>query len=252
MVLSDMLFCWVLVLISTLTITAQDATVPECPKVQIPYTDYTPIHLSPDFFGTEQILEAEIHLFPPEYHNHTIPWTLKFEVRDSKDPRLSRVATVDINWTELFDQLTMVCVRDISSTTITFPWSKRLMVASPPIVMKLKLGNGWLRAYEVMKEEGKRERLVGQHNCHQQDQLNIPHIEMYAKCPFGNCGSLASCKKAVGEVCSTIGTPVGTCILFVQCSSLNQAIDTLSINNFLRYYGCGVNSNGEVRVCCPP
>lgn len=64
--------------------------------------------------------------------------SLRFDVRSSKDPRLSRVATVDVNWSRLQDQLTMVCVRDAASTTVNHPWAKR-MVQNPPRVTYMRL-----------------------------------------------------------------------------------------------------------------
>ncbi|XP_042221847.1 uncharacterized protein LOC121866304 isoform X2 [Homarus americanus] len=57
---------------------------------------------------------------------------------------------------------------------------------------------------------------------------------------------------STGEPCSTTGTPEGICLRYTQCEDqLSQPVKLLTILQFLQNYGCGVDSNGDVRVCCP-
>ncbi|XP_066965612.1 uncharacterized protein, partial [Macrobrachium rosenbergii] len=52
--------------------------------------------------------------------------------------------------------------------------------------------------------------------------------------------------------CSTTRVPSGTCQLIADCKHLELELKTLSITDFIQWYGgCGKDGDGNLRICCP-
>ncbi|XP_068238706.1 chymotrypsin-like elastase family member 2A [Palaemon carinicauda] len=60
----------------------------------------------------------------------------------------------------------------------------------------------------------------------------------------------ASAGQDKGTTCSTGSIPEGRCVLVSECPSLLSLSKELPIHEFLIGYGCGTDSDGNIRFCC--